>query len=183
MDQDLRFPIGEFEAPESIDAAQIAAWIDDIARLPEQLRTLVAGFDERQLATRYREGGWTVAQVVHHLADSHLNSYVRFKLALTEDRPTIRPYDEAAWGELPDAGEVDVSVSLDLVHALHTRWVRMLRAMQPGDWDRELFHPEGGRTIALRENAGLYSWHGRHHLAHIATLAAREGWIDPERAG
>jgi hypothetical protein len=178
MDQDLRFPIGEFVAPESIDAHGIQGWIDDIERLPGQLRTVVSGFDERQRATIYRPGGWSVAQVVHHIADSHLNSYTRFKLALTEQSPTIRPYDEAAWGELPDARDTDVGYSLDLIDALHVRWVKMLRAMEAADWDREFFHPEGGATIPLGVNVALYSWHGRHHLAHISALAEREGWTD-----
>jgi hypothetical protein len=176
MEQDLRYPIGKFEAPDEIDASRIEAWIDDVERLPAQLRALVEGLDENQLQTVYRPGGWTVAQVVHHIADSHLNSYTRFKLALTEDVPTIRPYDEAAWGELEDARDPDVSGSLDLVEHLHARWVRMLRAMQTGDWERTFFHPEGNVTIPLKVNVGLYSWHGRHHLAHISSLAERKGW-------
>ena len=176
MDQDLRFPIGEFEAPDVIDDAQVEAWIDDIERLPGQLRALVELFDETKLNTVYRPGGWTVAQVVHHIADSHLNSYTRFKLALTEDKPAIRPYDEAAWGELPEASDSDIGDSLDLIDALHRRWVKMLRSMEPAEWDREFFHPEGQVTIPLRTNVGIYSWHGRHHFAHISTLAEREGW-------
>jgi hypothetical protein len=177
MDQDLRYPIGEFEAPATIDAAQIAAWIDDIERLPGDLRGLVEGLDEAQRATRYRPGGWTVAQVVHHLADSHLNSYLRFRLALTEDRPTIRPYDEAAWAELADARSTQFGDSLDLVESLHRRWVTMLRSMTPGQWDRDFFHPESGQHVPLGLNVGIYAWHGRHHLAHVSTLAVREGWF------
>jgi hypothetical protein len=176
MDRDLRYPIGGFEAPEAIDAAQIEAWIDDIESLPSRLRALLEGFDHARLSTVYRPNGWTVAQVVHHIADSHLNSYTRFKLALTEDTPAIRPYDEAAWGELPEARDLEVGYSLELIDALHARWVRMLRAMEPADWDREFFHPEAGTTIPLKVNVGLYAWHGRHHFAHIATLAEREGW-------
>ena len=176
MDHDLRFPIGEFEAPETIDDAQVARWVDDIERLPARLRSAVRGLDAGQLATRYRPGGWTVAQVVHHVADSHLNSYARFRLALTEDRPAIRPYDEAAWGELPDARDLDVEASLALVEALHARWVELLKALGPEEWDREFFHPESGEVVPLRRNAGIYSWHGRHHLAHITSLAAREDW-------
>jgi len=176
MDQDLRYPIGEFEAPEAIDAAQIETWIDDIERLPGQLRALVELFDEAKLSTVYRAGGWTVAQVVHHIADSHLNSYTRFKRALTEHKPAIRPYDEAAWGELSEARDTNISYSLDLIDALHLRWVKMLRAMKAADWDREFFHPEDEVTVPLRVNVGIYSWHGRHHLAHISALAEREGW-------
>jgi hypothetical protein len=174
MEQDLRYPIGEFHAPEAVGPAQIEAWVQDIERLPGQLRALVEDLDPDRLSTVYRPGGWTVAQVVHHIADSHLNSYTRFKLALTEDKPTIRPYDEAAWGELPEARDVDISDSLDLIDALHARWVKMLRAMQPGDWEREFFHPESGSSISLKINVGIYSWHGRHHLAHISTLAERQ---------
>ncbi|RKZ14944.1 putative metal-dependent hydrolase, partial [bacterium] len=128
-----------------------------------------------QLSTHYRPGGWTVAQVVHHVADSHLNSYTRFRLALTEDHPTIRPYDEAAWAELPDAVGEPVEVSLDLLDALHARWARLLRSLSPAQLDRSFCHPEDGE-IGLRTNIGLYAWHGRHHLAHISTLAQREGW-------
>jgi hypothetical protein len=178
MDEELRYPIGEFAAPDVIDDDQIRVWIEDIENLPAQLRALVDGFDEHQLAKVYRPGGWTVAQVVHHIADSHLNSYTRFKLALTEERPTIRPWDEAAWAELPDARDTDVSGSLDLIETLHARWVEVLRKMEPADFDREFFHPETGATIALRVNLGVYSWHGRHHFAHISTLAGREGWMN-----
>lgn len=173
---DLRFPIGAFVAPPSIDANQISRWIGDIEHLPGDLRVTVSGLDEEQLRTPYRPDGWTVAQVVHHIADSHLNSYTRFRLALTEERPAIRPYDEAAWGELEDARDLSIGDSLDLIDALHARWVRLLRSMKPADWDREFFHPESGEVIPLRLNAGLYSWHGRHHLAHITSLAEREGW-------
>lgn len=177
MDEDLRYPIGPFTAPESSDEAQVLGWIEDIERLPQQLRAAVDALSEERLATRYRPGGWTVAQVVHHVADSHLNSYIRFKLALTEDRPTIRPYDEAAWGELADARDLDVATSLELIDALHFRWVKMLRALEPAQWEREFFHPEAGDVIGLRTQAALYSWHGRHHLAHVTSLARREGWV------
>ncbi len=175
MDPDLRFPIGNFEVPTDITPARISAWIDDIEVLPRDLRALVESLDSGQLATTYRPGGWTVTQVVHHLADSHLNSYARFRLALTEDRPTIKPYAEAAWAELPDAREEPIDPSLDLLDALHTRWTRMLRSLDDTDWKRDFDHPEAG-VISLDVNVALYSWHGRHHLAHIQSLANRSGW-------
>jgi hypothetical protein len=175
MDPDLRYPIGEFEIPTDITPARISSWIDDIEVLPHDLRGLVGLLNSGQLGTAYRPEGWTVAQVVHHLADSHLNSYVRFRLALTEDRPTIKPYAEAAWAELPDARGEPVGPSLDLIDALHWRWTRMLRSLGDAEWKREFDHPEAG-VISLDVNLALYSWHGRHHLAHIQSLANRSGW-------
>jgi len=176
MDQDLRFPIGEFAAPASVDDVQLQGWIEDIDRLPLDLRKTVRGMSDEQLRTRYRPGGWTVAQVVHHLADSHLNSYTRYKLALTEERPAIRPYDEAAWGELPEARDIEIGYSLDLIDTLHFRWVKMLRAIDPAQWDRDFFHPESEEVIGLRVQTAIYAWHGRHHLAHVTSLAKREDW-------
>jgi hypothetical protein len=175
MAEDLRYPIGRFEPPDGSDPDRIAAWIADIERLPTELRAVVEPLDEDQLATRYRPGGWTVAQVVHHLADSHLNSYSRFRLALTEDFPTIRPYDEAAWAELPDARATDIDGSLALLDGLHARWTSLLRSMDTQDWSRRFDHPESG-VIGLDTNLALYSWHGRHHLAHVHSLASRSGW-------
>lgn len=172
---DLRFPIGKFMAPAEIGPAQVSAWIDDIEALPARLRGQVRGYTADQLGTTYRPEGWTVAQVIHHLADSHINSYTRFRLALTEDHPTIRPYDEAAWARLPDAAGAPVEASLDLLQALHARWTRLLRSLDGAALDRGFVHPESGE-IGLRHNIGLYAWHGRHHLAHISTLAELEGW-------
>lgn len=173
-DERLRYPIGRFDPGAAVLPEQVPGFIDAIEALPRELRALVEPLDDADLARRYRPGGWTVAQVVHHLADSHVNSYVRFRLALTEDRPTIRPYDEAAWADLPDAREADVAVSLALIEALHARWVRLLRAMSPADFERDFDHPESGR-IVLRANTGLYAWHGRHHLAHIRMALGRAG--------
>ena len=172
---DLRFPIGEFVFPEGIDERQRQEWIDAIAATPERLREAVAGLDDSQLDTPYRPGGWTVRQVVHHLPDSHLNSYVRFKLALTEDTPTIRPYDEKRWAELSDAEE-PIEVSLRLLETLHARWVSLLRFLSPEDYARAFLHPEFARKITLEQNLALYAWHGRHHVAHVTSLRERMGW-------
>ena len=149
--------------------------IAEIAATPGALRSAVAGLSRDQLETPYRPGGWTVKQVVHHLPDSHLNAYARFKLALTEDEPTIKTYDEAKWAELSDSQRVPVEVSLDLLDALHMRWVTLLRGMDAADYRRGLNHPERG-LMTLSQLLGLYAWHGRHHVAHITALRSREGW-------
>lgn len=173
--EELRYPIGRFEAPKAVSAAQVQAWIDDIARLPADLRAVVESLSPEQLETPYRPGGWRVRQVVHHLADSHLNSFVRFKWALTEDRPTIKTYDQDRWAELPDVSGTPVETSLALLDALHARWVALLRALGPDELRREFVHPESG-PVRLDVNIGIYAWEGRHHLAHITRLAEREGW-------
>ena len=171
---DLRYPIGEFSPPRDIQRDRIDAWIDDIAALPTDLRRTVAPLSDVQLDTPYRPGGWTVRQLVHHLPDSHLNSLIRCKWALTEDRPSIKAYDEKAWALLPDCRE-PVDVSLDLLEALHRRWVGLLRALSGTELQREFVHPDSGPTT-LAETVGAYAWHGRHHLAHIERLIEREGW-------
>jgi uncharacterized damage-inducible protein DinB len=173
---DLRYPVGKFNWEAPINDADLPMLIAAIAETPGALRGAVRGLSPDQLATHYRPGGWTVKQVVHHVPDSHLNAYTRFKLALTEDEPTIKPYDEAAWAELPDSRKVPIDVSLDLLDALHLRWVALLRSMDPGDFNRTLRHPEHGRILTLRQMLGLYAWHGRHHVAHITSLKKREGW-------
>ncbi len=173
---DIRYPIGKFEAPASLTREDRQRLIDDIADLPARLRSAVAGLDQAQLDTPYREGGWTVRQVVHHLPDSHVNAYVRFRLALTEDTPTIRPYAEALWAELPDARTAQISLSLDLMDALHLRWTTFLRSLRDEDWKRRYFHPEMGATMDMNAVLAMYSWHGRHHVAHITRLREREGW-------
>ncbi|MFB5674588.1 YfiT family bacillithiol transferase [Paenibacillus terreus] len=170
-----RYPIGEFEAPDRFTDELLQSWIKDIAELPAKLRAAVEGLDEEQLNTPYRDGGWTVRQVVHHVADSHINSYVRFKLALTEDGPTIRPYDEGRWAELPDARQLPVEVSLSLLDSLHERWTTLLHSFGPEQFNRSFIHPESGEA-SLETAVGLYSWHGRHHTAHITSLAKRMGW-------
>jgi hypothetical protein len=174
--EDLRYPIGQFQAPAPVTATQVAAWIDEIERLPAQLRATVARLTPAQLATPYRPGGWRVSQVVHHLADSHLNSLIRFKFALTEDRPTIKPYFEERWAELADSTDYPVPASLQFIAALHARWVHLLRRLGPAELKREFVHPDSG-VIRLEVNIGIYAWHGRHHLAHITRLAEREGWV------
>ena len=149
--------------------------IDEIAGCAPAMRAAVAGLDETQLNTPYREGGWTVRQVVHHVPDSHMNSYVRFKLALTEDKPTIRPYDEAAWAELPDSRSTPIATSLTLLETLHDRWVGLLRSMSDADFARRIIHPERGE-LTLDALVTMYAWHSRHHVAHITALRVRMGW-------
>ncbi len=165
---DLQYPIGRFAFPESTTEPQREAWIQEIARAPRELRAAVAGLTLEQLDTPYRPGGWTGRQVVHHVPDSHMNAFVRFKLALTEDQPTIKPYDEARWAELADA-TLPVEPSLDLLEALHVRWVRLLESMSERDYQRTFAHPESG-VWRLDQYLGQYAWHGRHHIAHIALL-------------
>ncbi len=174
--EDLRYPIGRFAPPDDVDDGTLATWIDRIGSLPARLRALVEPLDDARLDTPYRPGGWTVRQVVHHLADSHLNSTVRFRWALTEDAPLIKAYDERAWAKLPDARDGPPALSLDLLDALHRRWVVLLRALGPEERARTFTHPESGESIRLDVNVGVYAWHGDHHLAHVAALAEREGW-------
>jgi uncharacterized damage-inducible protein DinB len=173
---ELRYPLGKFDFDTPVYEADYPKLIAAIADTPVALRSAVAGLTRDQLETRYRLGGWTVKQVVHHVPDSHLNAYTRFKLALTEDEPTIKPYDEAAWAELADSRKVPIEVSLDLLDALHLRWVALLRSMDTDDFTRGLRHPEHGQVLTLKQMLGLYAWHGRHHVAHITSLRKREGW-------
>jgi uncharacterized damage-inducible protein DinB len=171
---DLRYPIGRFRMPASSLPGIRAAHIQVLRELPERLTAAIAGLDDAQLDTPYREGGWTVRQLVHHLPDSHANCYVRFKLALTEDWPTIKSYDEAAWANLADS-RLPVDVSLALITALHARWVSLLESMSEDDFRKGYNHPENGKqTLAVA--LALYDWHSRHHTAHITTLRARQGW-------
>ena len=171
---DLRYPIGKFAWPETISRDRLDAAIADIAALPAQLRVAVSGLSAEQLETPYREGGWTVRQVVHHVPDSHMNSYVRFKLALTENEPVIKPYDEAAWARLADS-KAAIEPSLELLEGLHERWVALMRGMSDGDWRRRFTHPERG-PMRLDITVALYAWHSRHHLAHVTGLRKRRGW-------
>ena len=172
---DLRFPTGKFQRPPSLDEAARARAIDIIAETPARLREAVRGLTESQIDTEYRPGGWTVRQVVHHVPDSHVNALIRFKLALTEDVPTIKPYNETLWAELADVKTVPISTSLAMLDAVHERWVAILRAMKPSDFARELVHPETGRQ-RLDQMLALYAWHGPHHVAHITSLRERQGW-------
>jgi uncharacterized damage-inducible protein DinB len=175
MEERLQYPIGKFRPEAEITAEHIAKWIGEIAEAPARLREAVAGLMQEQLDTPYREGGWTVRQAVHHVADAHLNSYIRFRWGLTEEEPTIKPYDEARWAELPDARTAPVEVSLQLLEAVTDRWVRLLRAMSPAEFERKVVHPEAG-VQRLGMLAGLYAWHGAHHTAHITGLRQRMGW-------
>lgn len=172
---DLRYPIGKFQFEGSLTAAQRAVCIDQIAETPARLRDAVRGLTEEQLQTPYRPEGWTVRQVVHHVPDSHMNSYVRFKLALTMDQPTINAYPENVWAELPDAKLPEIEVSLNLLEMLHKRWVVFLRSLREQDFQRQFRHPELG-LVTLERNLTLYAWHGRHHTAHITSLRNRQGW-------
>ena len=172
---DLRFPVGRFQRPESLSDEQRRAAIQTIADTPKNFRAAVAGLNDSQLDTPYRPDGWTVRQVVHHVPDSHMNAYTRFKLALTEDQPTVKPYDEAAWALLEDARSTPIETSLTLLDAVHDRMVRVLRAMSPSDYSRTLFHPENG-VMTIDQLLAMYEWHGKHHTAHITNLRARNGW-------
>ncbi|RFU64702.1 putative metal-dependent hydrolase [Peribacillus glennii] len=149
-------------------------WINEIEDLPRLLRGAVKGLDNKQLDTPYRSGGWTVRQVIHHLTDSHMNAYVRFKLALTEEKPVIKPYDEAKWAELSDY-KLPIDISLSLLEALHKRWTNLLRNLSPSDMEKIFIHPDSGE-VSVGKNIGIYAWHGRHHLAHITSLCNRQGW-------
>ena len=173
---DLRYPIGQFRYQGTPDQHQREQWIAEIAAAPERLRQVVHGLTSPQLDTPYREHGWTVRQVVHHLPDSHINAYVRMKLALTEDEPVIKPYEESRWAELPDGREGPIEFSLNLLESLHRRWVLLLRGLTPSDFGRQFLHPEHGRRFELQEALALYAWHGRHHVEHIASLRRRMEW-------
>jgi uncharacterized damage-inducible protein DinB len=173
--EDLRFPVGRFQRPDSLTAEQRRAAIDVVTAAPSSLRAAVRGLDDSKLDTPYRPDGWTVRQVIHHVPDSHANALFRFKLALTEDTPTVKPYDEAAWAKLEDARTTPIETSLSLVDGIHDRWVRILEAMSPPDYARQLNHPENG-LLTLDQMLALYAWHSRHHVGHITSLRARNGW-------
>lgn len=172
---DLRYPIGKYE-PASYSEKQLQDWLNDIKFLPQSLENALLNLDEAQQNTPYREGGWTVKQLVHHVADSHINAYCRFKLGLTEDNPTIRPYEEKLWAELGDTHHLPANVSITLLHALHTRWYELLRNVPESDWNRTIVHPAAGKQWTLWYLLGMYAWHGRHHTAHITALRERNGW-------
>lgn len=176
MTQDLRYPIGKFVQEGDIAPEQREAWIEDVERLPEQLAAALEGLSEEQLDTPYREGGWTVRQVAHHLMDSHMNCLMRFKLALTEEEPVIKTYDEDAWAQLADSSRAPVSLAIEQVSGLHARWAMLLRAMSDADFARTYRYPEASRSSRLDRTLGLYAWHGRHHIAHITALRERMGW-------
>jgi len=173
---DLRFPVGQFQSEgQKLSDARRVQLVNEIAETPARLRDAVRGLTDAQLDTPYRDGGWTIRQVVHHVPDSHLNSYVRFKLALTEDSPVIKPYDEAAWANLADSQTTPIEVSLTLLDSLHERWVTLLRSLAPEQFARTFRHAERG-LVSLDDNIALYAWHGRHHVAHVNSLRERMSW-------
>lgn len=173
----LKYPIGKFNWPRvEVTDSQLEEWIQQIHELPEKIEALVANFSEAQLNTPYRPDGWTVKQVIHHLVDSHTNSYIRYKWALTETAPVIKAYDEAKWALLPDY-EAPVIVSIVMLKALHLKWTTLLKVLQPEDFDKTFVHPATGKVMDLRRVTGMYAWHGNHHYAHIEHLAKRNDWI------
>lgn len=173
--EDLRFPVGKFHYDGPPSPEQHKAFLEEIAQTPARLRNAVKGLSDTQLDTPYRPDGWTVRQVVHHVPDSHLNSYVRFKLALTEEEPTIKPYAEDRWADLADTKATPIDVSLTMLDSLHDRWMRLLRSLTPEQWKRSFRHPEMG-PMTLEKTLALYAWHGRHHVAHITELRKRMSW-------
>lgn len=176
MVTDPRYPVGEY-APQPFSIEQKVEWLTEIKFLPLQLENAILNLDEEQLKTPYREGGWTVHQLVHHIADSHINAYCRFKLALTEDNPTIKTYDEKLWAQMHDVEKLPVNISLTLLFALHTRWYETLKYVTDDEWNnRTVFHPEHKKTLRLWYLLGLYAWHCRHHVAHITTLRQKMNW-------
>lgn len=181
VETDLRYPIGKvedqlFSNKGDYEEKVKDAFLLDIQMCPSLLEHAISNLDEQQLNVPYRDGGWTSKQVIHHVADSHMNAYIRFKLALTEDNPTIKPYDEAAWAALSDTTNLPVNISLTLLHALHLRWVELMKNMSETDWQKTIYHPEQKRTITLWNMLGTYAWHGKHHAAHITSLRVRMGW-------
>jgi uncharacterized damage-inducible protein DinB len=175
MSEDLSFPIGKFRRPASLTDFEFNEAVDTLAQQPSKLRAAISGLSAEQLDTRYRDGGWTVRELAHHVADSHLNMYIRLKLALTEDSPTIKPYDQDAWAKMADTRNVPVMTSLQLLDAVQQRAVAVLRATTPDDRARTMMHPENG-LMRVDQLAALYSWHGDHHVAHIENLKKRKGW-------
>ncbi len=174
--EQLRYPIGQMEIPEVITGKHLDEWISILENLPQHLERLVLNLSEEQLETPYRPGGWTVRQVVHHIADSHHHSYTRFKWALTEDRPLIKAYEEKDWAILLDAQKGPIGLSLDYIKALHGKLVYMLKGLTSEDLERVYLHPDGNVPVTVAQNIGKYAWHGSHHLAHIENLLIRKGW-------
>jgi hypothetical protein len=172
---DLRYPVGKFTFPDTVSIEDRSKFVQQISEAPARMRVAVAGLSDDQLNAPYRPGGWTVRQVVHHVPDSHLNSYIRFRWALTEDDPAIKAYHEDRWAELPDARTAPAEISLALLESLHRRWGALLGSLTDQDWKRTFKHPELG-PVSLEKNAALYAWHGRHHVAHITGLRQRMGW-------
>ncbi|MGB5821597.1 MAG: putative metal-dependent hydrolase [Saonia sp.] len=174
--EQLRYPIGKFRAPQPITEAHLGEWIHILETLPQRLDDMVTNLSAEQLETPYRPEGWTVRQLIHHIADSHHHSYIRFKWALTEDRPIIKPYDEKGWSSLFDARTAPIQMSLNHLRAVHAKLVYLLKGLSSSDFTKEFIHPDGNVITTLKENIGRYAWHGSHHFAHIENLLKREGW-------
>lgn len=173
--EELRYPTGKWIKVPNLDAAGRASLIDKIADVPRALTAAVTGLSDAQLDTPYRDGGWSARQIVHHLADSHMNAFIRVKLGVTEDNPTIKPYDEETWAKTTDSLQTPVGLSLSILEGLHARWSRLLRSMDAADFDRTVLHPERG-PMSLADVLGLYAWHGNHHVTQITRLRERRGW-------
>ena len=176
MTDDLRYPTGKFTFDPDITPDKRAKSIAAIREAPALMRAAVQGLSDAQVDTPYREGGWTPRQIAHHVAESHMNAYIRFKLAITESNPTIKPYDENLWAKTPDVAREPAATSIALLESLHRRWVTLLEAMRPEDFARTVFHPEHKRELSLDWMLQLYSWHGKHHASHIPSLRARRAW-------
>jgi len=172
---DLRYPIGQYE-PQPFSQQQKQNWLRDIKYLPDDLERAIQNLDAVQLSTPYREGGWNVKQVVHHVADSHMNALIRFKLGLTEENPVIKPYDEAAWAELNDIDTVPINISLTILHGVHLRIFKTIELLTDAQWQRTIFHPQHQQQMTLWYLLGNYAWHGKHHVAHITSLRERNNW-------
>lgn len=175
--EQLAYPIGRFEAPSAYDDTLLQQWTGKIEAAPNWYDYVIENLDEAQLQTVYRPGGWTMAQVIHHVADSHMNAYVRLKLALTEEEPSIKPYDEALWALLPDVSSVPVNVSITLLHAMHRRWVAVLRELSPEQWKRSYYHPEQQSLFPIWKMTAMYAWHSRHHFEQLFRLRERMSWL------
>lgn len=173
--EDPRYPIGKYE-PKPFSQTTRDEWLADIRFLPQVIEAAVSNLSEEQLQTPYRDGGWTVHQLVHHVADSHLNAFCRFKLGLTEENPAIRPYDENSWAKTSDVQAVPINLSITLLHALHSRWHELLQSISEADFQRTVFHPEHKKELTLWLLLGMYAWHSRHHVAHITALREKKGW-------
>jgi hypothetical protein len=175
MAEDLRYPIGKYE-PQPFSEKQLQEWILDIKYLPELLENSILNLDEAQLNTPYRPDGWTIKQLIHHVADSHMNAYIRFKLGLTENNPTIKPYEEALWAELSDTKNLPINISLTLLYALHARWIEVIKHIKSDEWNRTVYHPEAKKELTLWYLLGSYAWHCKHHTAHVLGLRERMNW-------
>jgi len=172
---DPRYPIGKYQ-PAEYSKNQFEKWVNDLRVLPLSIENALLNLDEHQLDTPYREGGWTIRQLVHHVADSHMNAYIRFKWTLTEDHPTIKTYDEKSWARLKDGLTLPTNISVTLLHALHTRWVELVSSLDQEQLQRKFFHPEQKKDISLWDLLGTYAWHSRHHVAHILVARENKGW-------